>query len=53
MTRKLMAGILLLALTTSPALAGGETVVVSIKDFSFNPPEITVPVGTTVRWEND
>ena len=48
-----VAGVLLLLLSTPPVLAGGETVVVSIKDFKFNPPEISVPVGATVRWEND
>ena len=29
-----------------------ETVSVEIKNFSFNPPEITVPVGGSVTWTN-
>ncbi len=52
MTRKLLFVLLLSVLAASPALAGGEPVVVSIRDFKFDPPEISVPVGTTVRWEN-
>jgi plastocyanin len=35
---------------TTTSAAGGETIV--IHDFSFNPSEITVPVGTTVTWNN-
>ena len=53
MTRKIAKAVLLLALFAPPVLAGGETIVISIKNFKFNPPEITVPVGATVRWEND
>lgn len=53
MIRSLVASVLLLALSAPLAVAGGESIVVSIKDFKFNPPEITVPVGATVRWEND
>lgn len=53
MIRSLVASVLLLALSPPLAVAGGESIVVSIKDFKFNPPEITVPVGATVRWEND
>jgi len=37
------------AATTTAA----ETVSVEIKNFSFNPPEITVPVGGSVTWTND
>ncbi|MBI1906056.1 MAG: cupredoxin domain-containing protein [Rhodocyclales bacterium] len=41
---------------SSPALllAGtpAEAVVITVKDFHFEPAEITVKVGTTVRWEN-
>ncbi|MBW7860111.1 MAG: cupredoxin domain-containing protein [Rhodocyclaceae bacterium] len=34
--------------------AGGtaEPVVIQIKDYRFIPDELTVKVGTTVRWEN-
>lgn len=38
-------------LPTLPATAG-EPVVVVTKDYRFEPAELTVPVGTTVRWEN-
>jgi amicyanin len=34
----------------SPAPQGGTAV--SISDFKFNPPTLTVPVGTTVTWTN-
>jgi len=53
MTRGFAALVLLLAVVALPVLAGGEAVVISIKGFTFNPPEITIPVGATVRWEND
>jgi plastocyanin len=33
-------------------LLGAETVTVEIQKYEFNPPEITVKVGTTVRWVN-
>ena len=33
--------------------AAAESVAVEIKNFSFNPPEITVPVGGSVTWTND
>ena len=32
--------------------ASAESTAVDIKDFSFNPPEITVPVGGSVTWTN-
>lgn len=31
---------------------GGDVVVIEIKDYKFIPDEVTVKVGTTVRWEN-
>ncbi len=34
------------------AFANGETIEVSIKKFKFIPQEITVKIGTTVRWVN-
>jgi plastocyanin len=40
-----------LMLACNPLLAG-ETVTVDIKKYKFIPEEITVKVGTTVRWEN-
>jgi len=33
--------------------AGAEEVVVKIENFTFNPPEVTVKAGTTIKWEND
>ncbi len=38
------------AVEATGADAGGETV--SIANFAFDPAELTVPVGTTVTWEN-
>ena len=32
--------------------AAGETVLVVAKDYRFEPAELTVKAGTTVRWEN-
>ncbi len=32
---------------------GGDTAEVSIKKFKFNPPEITVKVGSDIRWVNN
>jgi len=34
----------------TPTGSGGTTV--AIRDFAFEPPEITIPAGTTVSWEN-
>ncbi|MCU7920836.1 MAG: cupredoxin domain-containing protein [Candidatus Thiodiazotropha sp. (ex Epidulcina cf. delphinae)] len=36
----------------APAMAGEEPVTIIAKDYEFQPQEITVKVGTTVRWEN-
>jgi plastocyanin len=36
--------------TAGPPVA---TTAVAIRNFAFNPPVITVPVGTTVTWTND
>jgi plastocyanin len=36
----------------SGADAAAESLAVEIKDFAFNPPEITVPVGGNVTWTN-
>jgi plastocyanin len=33
--------------------AAAESLAVDIKDFAFNPPEITVPVGGSVTWTNN
>ncbi|MES9976926.1 MAG: plastocyanin/azurin family copper-binding protein [Candidatus Thiodiazotropha sp.] len=44
--------LLLLGLFVAPYTLAGETVMVIAKDYKFQPEEITVKVGTTVRWEN-
>ncbi len=33
--------------------ASGQTVTVSVKDFAFNPKELTISPGTTVVWHNE
>jgi len=33
-------------------LLAAETVTIDVHKYTFNPPEITVKVGTTVRWVN-
>lgn len=43
----------LLSITMQPALAGEEpAAIVIIKKMKFQPAEITVRKGSTVRWEN-
>jgi plastocyanin len=37
---------------TSQKPAGGETVTVDIPEIAFDPAEVTVKVGTTVKWTN-
>jgi hypothetical protein len=39
--------------TTSASTDDAETVEVSMVDISFDPADITVPVGTTVVWTNE
>ena len=34
-------------------MAGEDTHVIIIKGFKFNPPEITIKRGETIRWENN
>lgn len=52
---KLKSAILLfsLAIFSLYVVAGEDIRVVKIKDYSFNPQEITIKRGETVRWEND
>jgi plastocyanin len=45
------AGLALAALMTAHASASGP-VAVGIKEFTFAPATLTVPVGTTVTWTN-
>jgi plastocyanin len=54
----------ILAFTSLPALAvvlalflltrqaSAEAQIVKIDNFTFNPPELTIKLGTTVTWEN-
>lgn len=42
----------LLFLLSAGTVLAGEIVTVAVKDFKFVPEEITVKVGTTIRWEN-
>ncbi|MES9926344.1 MAG: plastocyanin/azurin family copper-binding protein [Candidatus Thiodiazotropha endolucinida] len=44
--------LLLLGLFVATYTLAGEAVTVIAKDYKFQPEEITVKVGTTVRWEN-
>ncbi len=48
--RRFLAGAAALLLGTASVQA--ETVTVIAKDYRFEPAEITIKVGTTVRWEN-
>lgn len=45
-----IAGVLLLGLMST---ARAETVTVTIRDYRFQPAEVTVHAGDTVRWVND
>jgi plastocyanin len=45
-----MAVVLALFLMTNHASA--EASIVKIDNFTFNPPELTIKLGTTVTWEN-
>jgi amicyanin len=40
------------ALLAFGAMAAQEANAVTIDNFTFGPPELTVPVGTTVMWVN-
>ena len=42
----------ILGIFTQAAAAGGNANLVIIKDFSFNPQELTIKRGETVHWEN-
>jgi plastocyanin len=41
------------AAAATGADAAAQSVAVEIKNFAYNPPEITVPVGGSVTWTND
>jgi plastocyanin len=38
--------------TTSSASTGGGTVAIDMKNIAFEPKQVTVKVGQTVKWEN-
>ena len=48
----LVAGLVTLAFVAA-APAHASTTNVSIKNFSFNPQDVSIPVGSTVQWSND
>lgn len=48
-TAVLISGLLLISVH---AFAAGETVTIEVQKFKFIPDEITVKVGTTIRWVN-
>lgn len=53
MDRYLLPKVFAIGLLTLPlCAAAGETVVVAAENYAFVPPEITVKVGSRVRWEN-
>lgn len=41
-----------LALANGPQIASGATVEVTIEDYKFQPAEIKIKAGTTVKWLN-
>lgn len=47
-----MLGLALALQWAGPAAAGGDDVVVGIRDFKFEPQHITIRKGQTVTWEN-
>lgn len=48
----IVAAVVAVGLTAGHASAESAAAV-SIKEFAFTPPVLTVPVGTTVTWRND
>lgn len=51
--KKIIIGLLLLVSLMSSIASAEEVITVSIKDFAFNPQEISISPGTTVQWVND
>jgi plastocyanin len=47
------AGASVAAPAAAPAQASNETATISVKNYAFNPKELTVSPGTTVVWHND
>ncbi|MEZ5561417.1 MAG: cupredoxin domain-containing protein [Gammaproteobacteria bacterium] len=51
--RTRLAGGLLALLASLPLQACADTAEIMIRDYKYQPAELTVPVGTTVKWIND
>lgn len=47
-----VAGVLGLAAITAAAAAGPAATAISIDNFTFSPPTLTVAAGTTITWTN-
>lgn len=52
-SRTLAAAFLALAVAAGPALAANGVAEVKIENYKFDPPELRVKVGTTVKWVNN
>ena len=48
-----LAGRLLVLLAALPLQAGADTAEIIIRDYRYQPAELTIPTGTTVKWIND
>ncbi len=48
----LLLSVLFVLLSFLQPLSAGDTATIVLKDYKFQPDDITVKVGTTVRWEN-
>lgn len=48
-----LTGILLTLLAALPLQARADTVEIIIRDYKYQPAELTIPTGTTVKWTND
>jgi plastocyanin len=47
------AGRLLVLLTALPLQSGADTTEIIIRDYKYQPAELSIPAGTTVKWTND
>ncbi len=48
-----LAGRLLVLLAALPLQAGADATEIIIRDYKYQPAELTIPAGTTVKWIND
>ena len=51
-SRNTLSAMLFAATTLYGTAYAGETVVIAVLDYAFDPAEVTIRPGTTVRWEN-